>query len=185
MSDARIPAPNSHYKPLHILDENLTLREVYGDGALRVGEPFPPLRQPVQAPLPRPAKAPKPEADTSTYSPIKHTLYSVQQFGFTHPSHGNFLMVPKEFQAILLLETKAVAAVVWEVMQQTIGWEDGRAGGRREWVHLTVRYFEREQLLSRNHAEKGIARALAMGYIERRRLGARGYEYRLRWKGTN
>jgi hypothetical protein len=41
------------------------------------------------------------------------------------------------------------------------------------------------QVATRKHAEKGIARALAMGYIERRQKGARRYEYRLRWKGTN
>src|SRR5438132_13946084 len=52
----------------------------------------------------------------------EHTLYSVQTFGFTHPSHGPFLMVPtKEFKAILLLETKAVAAVTWGIMEHTLG----------------------------------------------------------------
>ena len=75
-------------------------------------------------------------------------------------------MAPKEFQAILVRETKAVAAVVWEIMQQTIGWQDHGPGGRCEWAPLSVRYFERAQMLSRKHAEKGIARALAMGYIE-------------------
>jgi hypothetical protein len=127
-----------------------------------------------------------PQTDPDTYSPIEHTLYSVQQFGFTHPSTGRFLMAPKEFQAILALETKAVADVIWELMQQTIAWTDGREpGGRREWARLSVRHFEREKIASRSQAEAGIKRALAMGYIERRRSGARGYEYRLRWKGTN
>jgi hypothetical protein len=123
--------------------------------------------------------------DPDTYSPIEHTLYSVQTFGFTHPSHGRYLMVPKEFQAILLLETKAVAAVVWEVMQQTIGWEGNGPGGRREWAPLTVRHFVRARMLAHRHATKGIADALDKGYIERRLIGARRYEYRLRWKGTN
>jgi hypothetical protein len=127
----------------------------------------------------------EPAADPSTASPIEYTLYSLQAFGFTHPSHGRYLMVPKEFQAILLLETKAVAAVVWEVMQQTIGWEGNGPGGRREWAPLSVRHFARARILSRKHAEKGIARALARGYIERRQAGVRRYEYRLRWKGTN
>ena len=94
-------------------------------------------------------------------------------------------MAPKEFQAILLLETKAVAAVVWEIMQQTIGWEGNGLGGRREWAPLTVRYFERAQILSHKYARKGIADVLEKGYIERRQRGARRYEYRLRWKGSN
>jgi hypothetical protein len=152
------------------------------------GEPITPLQHQLaqimrQPSHPRRRRAP--QADPDTYSPIEHTLYSLQAFGFTHPSNGRYLMVPKEFQAILLLETKAVAAVVWEVMQQTIGWEGNGPGGRREWAPLTVRHFVRAKILSLAQAERGLKRALAKRYIERRRLGARGYEYRLRWKGTN
>jgi hypothetical protein len=40
-------------------------------------------------------------------------------------------------------------------------------------------------MLAHRHATKGIADALDKGYIERRLIGARRYEYRLRWKGTN
>jgi hypothetical protein len=133
----------------------------------------------------KPPRRQRRKAAPDTYTPIEHTLYSLQAFGFTHPSNGRYLMVPKEFQAILLLETKAVAAVVWEVMQQTIGWEGNGPGGRREWAPLTVRHFERARILSHKHARKGIADALKAGYIERRQRGARRYEYRLRWKGTN
>jgi hypothetical protein len=135
------------------------------------------------------AKSPRrqrPDADPASYSPIEHTLYSVQQFGWTHPSQGNFLMIPKEFEAILLLETKAVAVVVWEIAQQTIGWTEGREpGSRREWAPLTKRHFERAKKLSGAQAQRGITRALNKGYIERRKLGARRYKYRLRWKGSN
>ena len=94
-------------------------------------------------------------------------------------------MAPKEFQAILVRETKAVAAVVWEIMQQTIGWEGNGLGGRREWAPLTVRHFVRAHILSRSQAEKGIKQALAKGYIARRKLGVRHFEYAIRWKGTN
>jgi hypothetical protein len=134
---------------------------------------------------PPPRRRREPAADPSTSSPIEYTLYSLQAFGFTHPSNGRYLMVPKEFQAILLLETKAVAAVVWEIMQQTIGWEGNGPGGRREWAPMTLRYFVRARILSMSQAEEGIKQALTKGYIERRKLGARRYEYRLRWKGTN
>jgi hypothetical protein len=183
MSDSRIPLSNGDLKPLSLGDimrltkrTNKYVERVNAELAERSPD-FPLVMELYIGPgaktdkTAKPPRRQRPEADPASYSPIEHTLYSLQAFGFTHPSHGHFLMVPKEFQAILLLETKAVAAGVWEVMQQTIGWEDGRAGGRREWVHLTVRYFEREQLLSRNHAEKGLARALVKGYIERRPMG--------------
>ena len=39
--------------------------------------------------------------------------------------------------------------------------------------------------LDLTQAERGIKRALAKGYITRRRIGARGYEYAIRWKGSN
>src|SRR5439155_26026678 len=125
----------------------------------------------------KPPRRQRPAADPASYSPIEHTLYSVQQFGFTHPSTGRFLMAPKEFQAILALETKAVADVIWELMQQTIGWTDGRESeGGRAWARLSVRHFEREKIAPRSQAEAGIKRALAMGHIEHRRTGAPGYE---------
>jgi len=151
----------------------------------------PELLEIANEPPPKPTPKPKRRrrgaaADPSTYSPNEPTLYSVQRFGFTHPSTGRFLMAPQEFQAILALEKKAVADVIWELMKQTIGWADGRdPGGRREWARLSVRHFEREKIASRSQAEAGIKRALDKGYIERRRSGARGYEYRLHWKGSN
>jgi hypothetical protein len=86
----------------------------------------------------------------------------------------------------LILETKAVAAVVWEIMQQTIGWESGREpGGRREWAPVTKRHFVRATMMSRSQAEEGLKQALAKGYIIRRQIGARRFEYAIRWKGAN
>jgi hypothetical protein len=128
----------------------------------------------------------QPEAAPREFSPIQHTLESVKRFGFTHPNHGHYLMVPKEFQAILILETKAVAAVVWEVMLQTIGWKEGREpGGSREWAALTEGHFVRAKLLSRSQAGAGIKRALAKGYIQRRKIGKQRFEYAIRWSGSN
>ncbi len=195
MSESKIPASNGQYKHLHILDENLTIAEVYGP--MRVGEPWPLPPQPAKPPqptatAPQPPAKPRrrrrePAADPESYSPIELTLYSLQAFGWTHPSTGHFLMMPgKEFQALQILETKAVTTVVLEIMRLTIGWPDGREpGGRREWALLTERHFVREKIMSRSQAEEGFKQALAKGYIERRRSGARRYEYRLRWKGTN
>jgi hypothetical protein len=185
MSDPSIPAPDDQHKPdtLRITippgkrppPSAEELRVMMGD-VMRMSRmgwtdasspPFPPT----------PA--------TITTNPIEHTLYSVRAFGFTHPSTGRYLMVPKEFQAILVRETKAVATVVWELMQQTIGWEGHGPGGRREWAPLTKRHFVRTGLLSRSQAEASLKRALEQGYIKRRRIGARRFEYAIRWKGTN
>jgi hypothetical protein len=177
MSEDKIPAPDGQDKS-HPQDAGL-------EDFFRAWVPCPDV---IVLPFNRPAtpkRRRKPQTGPSTYSPIEHTLYSVQAFGFTHPTHGHYLMVPKEFQAILLLESKAVSAVVWEVMLQTVGWEGNGPGGRREWAPLTVRHFERTRILSHRHATSGIADALARGYIERRLVGARRYEYRLRWKGSN
>ena len=183
MSDTSIPAPSDQHKPPRLL-----MKCAPGEGQADPAAIEKLARDTLDF-LTRPepwahVAPPKPAPDPSTYSPVDLTLYSIRAFGFTHPSNGRFLMVPKEFQAILLRETKAVAAVVWEVLQQTIGWEDG-PGKRREWAPLSVRYFERAKILSHTHARKGIADALKKGYLERRLRGARRYEYRLRWKGTN
>jgi hypothetical protein len=115
-------------------------------------------------------------------------LHAAQQHGFTHPDEGFWTMLPKEYDAILALEHKAVAQVVLEVLRQTIGTPAyGQHGNarRREWAPLSVRHFLRAGLSSRSQAEMGIKQALGKGYIMRRRLGAGGFEYAIRWRGTN
>jgi hypothetical protein len=197
MSEPRIPLSNGDLKPLTLGDVLRIAKRTnnYVDRAnakLAERDPQFPLVMELfigpKAKTEKTAKPPRrqrPQADPDTYTPIEHTLYSLQAFGFTHPSQGRYLMAPEEFQAILLLETKAVAAVVWEIMLRTIGWEGDGPGDRREWVHLTVRHFVRAGVLSRAQAERGIKRALAMGYITRRKVGDRRYEYAIRWRGTN
>ena len=145
MSEPSIPAPDDQDKPFLFMDSNLFRH-------FRVVTTVD-------------AAAAHPPVDPSTTSPIDLTLYSVRTFGFTHPSTGRFLMVPKEFQAILIRETKAVATVVWEVMQQTIGWEGHGPGGRREWAPLSLRHFVRARILSMSQAQEGIKQALEKGYI--------------------
>lgn len=108
-------------------------------------------------------------------------LHSIQMSGFTHPEHGNFIMLPKEFEAILALEKKAVAQVILHIMNQTIGWADqsGR-GQRREWVQLGHDHF-RMICGSRSQAFYGIKQAIQKGYIIRRPC-ENSYEYSVRWK---
>ena len=90
-------------------------------------------------------------------------------------------LFPREFGAILTLETKAVAQVVYHIICETIGWIDpnGR-GGRREWVQLGLRDFE---LIcgSKSQGAVGAKTALQKGYILRRPY-KNGFEYSLRWK---
>ena len=121
-----------------------------GPKAKALQEPKPPHRQRLQA-----------DPDTSTL--IEHTLHSLQAFGFTPPSNSRYLMASKELQVIVLLETQALATVVWEMLLHTIGWEGNSPRCRRAWVHLTVRYFVQAKVLSRTQAERGIKRFLAMG----------------------
>jgi hypothetical protein len=130
MSVIRISVPDSILKSF-IDDIPEALRTEMPAWILSLDPTTQALDEPMIVP-PRSRRRRAPAADPESYSPIEHTLYSVQTFGFTHPSSGRYLMVPKEFQAIMLLETKAVAAVVWEIMQQTIGWEGNGPGGRRE-----------------------------------------------------
>jgi hypothetical protein len=102
--------------------------------------------------------------------------------GFTHPENGYYLMMPKEFKAILALEKKAVAQVVYEIIEQTIGWEHphGR-GGRREWVKLSLRHFQNTNGMSLSQVQQGLKTALNRGYILRRTVMGE-YEYSLHWR---
>jgi hypothetical protein len=111
-------------------------------------------------------------------------LHTAQQFGFTHPTIGGFLQLPREFDAILALEHKAVAQVVLEILRQTIGQVDAH-GNRREWARISQRHFARAGIMSNKDAWHGIERALEKGYIVRQKVGARRYEYAIRWRGTN
>jgi hypothetical protein len=125
-------------------------------------------------------------------SPRKSGLYAVlhsaQQHGFTPPSEGFWVMLPKEFDAILALEHKAVAQVVLEVLRQTIGTvvygQDGRPT-HKEWAVISQRHFARAGLMTNKAAWRGIEGALEKGYILRRQVGARRFEYSIRWRGTN
>ena len=187
MSVMRIPAPNNQHKPLDVplplLDENLSIRAVYG--VLRIDGPLLPSPQPAEEPEP-PAK-PKRRRSPRT-SGLYTVLHAAQQHGITHPTLGGFLQLPREFDAILALEHKAVAQVVLEVLRQTIGMpefdEHGHAQ-RREWATISQEHFARAGLMTKKAAWRGIKDALDKGYILRRKVGAQRYAYAIRWRGTN
>ena len=121
MSESKIPASNGQYKPLPLLDESLPMKTVYG--VLRVGEPLKPMPRPA---ITRPAITPQPPAKPRRRRPPRKSglyavLHAAQQHGFTPPQAGHWLMLPPEFAAVLALEHKAIAQVVLEILQQTIG----------------------------------------------------------------
>jgi len=124
--------------------------------------------------------------------PRKSGLYTIlqaaQQHGITHPTVGGFLQLPREFDAILALEQKAVAQVVLEVLRQTIGTPEFDKHGhaqRREWATISQEHFARAGLMTKKAAWRGIKEALDKGYIKRRKVGAQRFEYTIRWKGSN
>ena len=114
-------------------------------------------------------------------------LSSVKQFGFSPPDEGRYLLLPPEFDAILALETKAVAQIVLEILRQTIGWIDpshekderGRYK-RRQWVRLGHKHFE-FICGSASQAYTGLKKALQEGYITRRPCKD-GFEYSIKWR---
>jgi hypothetical protein len=177
MSDTSIPAPNGQYKPLPILDENLPIRAVYG--VLRVDGPPLPIPQPAK--LPTKPRRRRPPRKSGLYT----ILQSAQQHGITHPKDGFWVMLPKEFDAILALEHKAVSQVVLEVLRQTIGNVGDGQDGRQEWATISQRHFARAGLMTSKAAQRGIKEALEKRYIVRRPLEARRYQYAIRWRGTN
>jgi hypothetical protein len=106
---------------------------------------------------------------------------TVRRSGFTHPEEGQFIMLPREFEAILALEKKAVVQVVFLVLRETIGWtdDDGRHR-RREWVQLGQKHFE-ITCGSKSQGFYGVKTAIQKGYIIRRPY-KNTFEYSIRWK---
>jgi hypothetical protein len=165
------------------------------------------LAEPQPAPpadLPEPVKAPPPAPTKTNY--WEPTLIWVQENGFTHPSWGGWLQLPREFDAVLALENKAVVQIVLEIMRQTLGWvdptgqvDDQGKPRRVEWVHLDYDHFIPLLGSSASQARRGIDTALKKKYIERetikvalergyvtkddvkKSLTGKGFVYRIRW----
>jgi hypothetical protein len=110
------------------------------------------------------------------------TLPQIQKHGFTHPRDGYFLMLPREFDVIAALETKAVMLVVLTVLRRTIGAPGDGPQGRKEWVQLSTHAMADAALMAHGAARRGIADAVRKGYLLRRRTG-RTWEYAIRWRG--
>src|SRR5713101_6543592 len=123
---------------------------------------------------------------TSDKVKVTHPVFemvrdAVRRSGFTHPEEGQFVMLPREFEALLALENKAVVQVVFLVLRETIGWtdEEGRHK-RREWVQLGQKHFE-VTCGSKSQGFYGVKTAIQKGYILRRPY-KNTFEDSIRWK---
>ena len=110
------------------------------------------------------------------------TLPLIQKHGFTHPQNGYWLMLPKEFDVIAALETKAVTLVVLAVLRRTLGIPGNGSLGRQEWVQLSTHTLADAALISHSQARCGLKNAVQKGYLLRRRAG-KSWEYAIRWRG--
>jgi hypothetical protein len=132
-------------------------------------------------PLPHTAAVPPP---TRSRRAVRPTL-ELPLEGFTHPRDGQASKIAQEFKAVLARESKAVAQVVYEVIDQTVGW-NAVSGyeGQQEWVPLSLQHFVHACEMSISQVQKGVKTALSHGYIIRRplRSPSEGYEYAIRWR---
>jgi hypothetical protein len=152
--------------------------------------------------MPRRARAPlRPRDGTSSsrvyqYGVRRHarasvTLAQLQRQGFPHPRHGHFVMMPRDFLAVIAYESKAVVQVLLEVLDRTIGVIGDGPGGRGLWVELSTYECAGTGLMSRSAAQRGIATAVQQGYLRQRVLETDRdgwpirYEYSLHWRGIS
>jgi hypothetical protein len=110
------------------------------------------------------------------------TLPQIQQHGFTHPANGYFLMLPREYDVVAALESKAVAVVILAILRRTIGVVGDGPRDRGQWVNISLHALADAALLSYSRAREGLKDALAKGYLHRRKAG-RTWEYAVRWRG--
>ncbi len=110
------------------------------------------------------------------------TLPDIQKHGFTHPANGHFLMLPREYDVVAALESKAVAVVILAMLRRTVGVVGQGPRDRGEWVNLSIHALADATLLPFSQAQKGLKDALEKGYVQRRKAG-RSWEYSVRWRG--
>jgi len=140
--------------------------------------------------VPRILKEPLPPHTTAVPPPIRsrravRPTLELPLEGFTHPRDGQASNIAQEFKAVLARESKAVAQVVYEVIDQTVGW-NAVSGyeGQREWAPLSLQHFVHACEMSISQVQKGVKTALSHEYIIRRplRSPSEGYEYAIRWR---
>ena len=156
-------------------------------------ERHPELQRTLQSPLPspqpakprrrRPPQPRRPRPRTSTLTPYQAKRAAMEDMeirrlrrdGFT-PYFGDekrFLMTPPEFDLVLACEPRQVIQVIHEVLKQSVGYSGDGEHGRREWVALPLRHFERRGLMGRHAAQDALDHAVEQGYLLRRPRGKR------------
>ena len=148
------------------------------------------LLRPPSQPRRRPRRRPRTRSgQTTTYQAKRMAmedlpLKRLRRDGFT-PYFGDekrFLMTPPEFTLVLACESRQVAQVIHEVLLQLVGYPGDSADGRREWVTLSFRHFERRGILSHSEAKRTIDYAVEQGYLLRRRRGQKEWEYAVHYR---
>jgi hypothetical protein len=137
----------------------------------------------LQEPLPPPRTTAVPPPTRSRRA-LRPTL-ELPQEGFTPPRGGQASKLAQEFKAVLARESKAVAQVVYEIIDQTIGWNAVSGyDDQQEWAPLSLQHFVHACEMSISQVQKGVKTALGHGYIIRRPLHSpsEGYEYAIRWR---
>jgi hypothetical protein len=148
----------------------------------------PPRKQPAARP-PRRRRAPPRSKQTTPYQAKRAAMEDLEirrlrRDGFT-PYFGEgrrFLMTPPEFDVVLACEPRQVAQVIHEVLKQSVGYSGEGEHGRREWVALSFRHFERRGHLSHSQAKRALDEAVAKGYLLRRRRGLQRWEYAVHYR---
>jgi hypothetical protein len=185
MSDASIPGPDDQDKPPIILDINVLQRRFRVFTTADAARPAKPRRR--RPPQPRRSR-PHPR-QTTPYQAKRAAMEDLEirllrRDGFT-PYFGDerrFLMTPPDFSLVLACESRQVALVIFEVLLQTVGYAGDSADGRREWVALSFRHFERRGRLSHSQAKRALDEAVAKGYLLRRRRGRQRWEYAVHYR---
>jgi hypothetical protein len=117
------------------------------------------------------------------------TISQLQQRGFTHPQNGRWLMLPREFKAIVAYESKAVVQVILEVLDRTIGVEGDGPYGRGLWAEMSTWECAATGLMSHSAAQRGLTQAVHKSYLRQKVLkvdkhgNAISFAYSLNWHG--
>jgi len=92
-------------------------------------------------------------------------------------------MLPPEFDALLAYEHKVVAQVVLVIMRHTIGVKADGPYDRGLWVQLSVRDIATFAHILPGNAQHGLKVALQKGYVKRRPIPGKRFEYSMHWRG--
>jgi hypothetical protein len=149
-----------------------------------VDKPSPPRPQPSQPRRPRPRTGQATPYGAKRAAMEDLEIRRLRRDGFT-PYFGDekrFLMTPPEFGLVLACESRYVVMVIFEVLTQSVGYAGQSETGRREWVVLSKRHFERRGLMSESQARRALGYAVSKGYLLRRRRGQQRWEYAVHYR---